>query len=73
MLEKGEKRDLLMHAALYSFRGFPMLSSGDEIGQLNDWSYMNDPARALDSRNIHRSKFKWKNEKQAEKGKGYEG
>ena len=50
-----------------------MLSSGDEIGQLNDWSYMNDPARALDSRNIHRSKFKWKTEKQAEKGKGYEG
>lgn len=54
------KRDLMMHASVYAFRGFPMLSSGDEIGQLNDYSYMNDPNRALDSRNLHRSKFDWK-------------
>ena len=73
MIEMGVKRDLLMHAALYSFRGFPMLSSGDEIGQLNDWSYMNNPSLALDSRNIHRSHFNWDNEKKAQEGKGYEG
>ena len=73
MIEMGVKRDLLMHAALYSFRGFPMLSSGDEIGQLNDWSYMNNPWLALDSRNIHRSHFNWDNEKKAREGKGYEG
>ena len=73
LLEKGIKRDMLMHAALYSFRGFPMLSSGDEIGQLNDWSYMNEPEKALDSRNLHRSPFNWKKEKMAEKGEGYEG
>lgn len=73
MIEMGVKRDLLMHAALYSFRGFPMLSSGDEIGQLNDWSYMNNPSLALDSRNIHRSHFNWDNEKKAREGKGYEG
>ena len=73
MIEMGVNRDLLMHAALYSFRGFPMLSSGDEIGQLNDWSYMNNPSLALDSRNIHRSHFNWDNEKKAQEGKGYEG
>ena len=73
MIEMGVKRDLLMHAALYSFRGFPMLSSGDEIGQLNDWSYMNNPSLALDSINIHRSHFNWDNEKKAQEGKGYEG
>ena len=73
MIEMGVKRDLLMHAALYSFRGFPMLSSGDEIGQLNDWSSMNNPSLALDSRNIHRSHFNWDNEKKAQEGKGYEG
>ena len=73
MIEMGVKRDLLMHAALYSFRGFPMLSSGDEIGQLNDWSYMNNPSLALDIRNIHRSHFNWDNEKKAQEGKGYEG
>ena len=73
LLEKGIKRDLLMHAALYSFRGFPMLSSGDEIGQLNDYSYMNDYTRALDSRNLHRSQFNWEKEKVAESGEGYRG
>lgn len=72
LLEKAIKRDLLMHAALYSFRGFPMLSSGDEIAQLNDYSYLNDPSRALDSRNLHRSKFKWDREKLAESEDGYE-
>ena len=73
LLETSVKRDLLMHAALYSFRGFPMLSSGDEIAQLNDYSYMNDHARALDSRNLHRSRFKWNREKVAELGRTYEG
>ena len=73
LLETSVKRDLLMHAALYSFRGFPMLSSGDEIAQLNDYSYMNDHARALDSRNLHRSRFKWNREKVAERGRTYEG
>ena len=72
LLEKAIKRDLLMHAALYSVRGFPMLSSGDEIAQLNDYSYLNDPSRALDSRNLHRSKFKWDREKLAESEDGYE-
>lgn len=73
LLEKAIRRDLLMHAALYSFRGFPMLSSGDEIAQLNDYSYMNDHARALDSRNLHRSRFRWDRLEAAENGTGYEG
>lgn len=57
----GIRRDLLMHAACMSLGGFMMLSSGDEIGQVNDYSYMNDPDRAADSRNLHRSRFNWVN------------
>ncbi len=57
----GIRRDLLMHAACMSLGGFMMLSSGDEIGQVNDYSYMNDPERAADSRNLHRSPFNWVN------------
>ncbi len=49
----------LMHSVLYSLKGFPMLSSGDEIAQLNDYSYMNDYDRASDSRNLHRSHYDW--------------
>lgn len=58
------QRDLLLHATMFSIDGFPMLSSGDEIAQLNDYSYMTDPDRKDDSRNLHRSKFNWDNAKQ---------
>ena len=37
-----------------------MLSSGDEIGQVNDYTYKNDPEKRVDSRYIHRGKFDWK-------------
>lgn len=51
------QRDLMLHATMFSIDGFPLLSSGDEIAQLNDYSYITDPDRKDDSRNIHRSKF----------------
>jgi amylosucrase len=57
------QRDLLLHATMFSIDGFPLLSSGDEIAQLNDYSYMSDPDRKDDSRNLHRSKFNWDNAK----------
>ena len=34
-------------------------ASGDEIGDLNDYSYKSDPAKAADSRYVHRGKFHW--------------
>ena len=37
-----------------------MLYSGDEIGQVNDYTYKNDPEKRVDSRYIHRGKFDWK-------------
>ena len=58
---KGIQRDLMMHAAMMCMSGFPMLSSGDEIGQLNGYDYHNDPDRREDSRNLHRTKFNWEN------------
>ncbi len=60
-VELGVQRDLMMHAAMMAMAGFPMLSSGDEIGQLNDYGYRDDPARREDSRNVHRSAFDWAN------------
>lgn len=38
-----------------------MLSSGDEIGQVNDYSYKENPDTAADSRYLHRSPFNWEN------------
>ena len=56
-MEMGIRRDLLMHAACMSLEGFTMLSSGDEIGQVNDYSYKENPDTAADSRYLHRSPF----------------
>ena len=33
--------------------------SGDELGQLNDYSYHDDPLKRDDSRYLHRGKFDW--------------
>ena len=55
----GIQRDLMMHAVILCMGGFPMLSSGDEIGQLNGYGYRGDPALREDSRNLHRTRFDW--------------
>lgn len=55
----GIQRDLMMHAAMMCMSGFPMLSSGDEIGQLNGYGYREDPVLREDSRNVHRTPFQW--------------
>ena len=57
----GVRRDLMMHAAVMCMAGFPMLSSGDEIGQLNGYGYHDDPILREDSRKLHRTPFSWDN------------
>ena len=52
---------IMLHAYMYMQSGIPILYSGDEIGQTNDYSYKEDPEKAYDSRYLHRGKFIWKN------------
>ena len=49
----------MLHAFLLTQSGIPVLYSGDEIGQLNDYSYHEDPLKKDDSRYLHRGKFDW--------------
>lgn len=60
-LKKALTLDLMLHAWMLTQSGIPMLYSGDEIGQLNDYSYKesDDPDRRADSRYVHRGAFKW--------------
>lgn len=58
-METAVRKDLMLHAYMFTQSGIPMLYSGDEIGQVNDYTYKNDPEKALDSRYIHRGKFCW--------------
>ncbi|WP_426321760.1 amylosucrase [Microbacterium sp. E-13] len=50
----GEDRVVLAHAIALSTGGIPLLYLGDEVAQLNDYTYRDDPARAGDSRWVHR-------------------
>lgn len=58
-LDKSIKLDIMLHAFLFTQSGIPVLYSGDEIGQLNDYSYHNDPLKYDDSRYLHRGKLSW--------------
>ena len=58
-LEQAVYCDLMLHAWMLSQSGIPVIYSGDEVGQLNDWSYQEDPERQDDSRYIHRGAFQW--------------
>lgn len=66
LYEKDEEKalravacDEMLHAYLLVQSGIPVLYSGDEIGQLNDYTYKEDPAKCADSRYLHRGKFPW--------------
>ncbi|MFT3797292.1 alpha-amylase family protein [Microbacterium sp.] len=50
----GEDRFVLAHALALSTGGIPLLYLGDEVAQLNDYSYRDDPVRRGDSRWVHR-------------------
>ena len=52
-------KDVMLHAYMFTQSGIPMLYSGDEVGQVNDYTYKEDPDKAPDSRYIHRGKFNW--------------
>ena len=58
-LEKAISFDLMLHAYMFMQSGIPVLYSGDEIGQLNDYSYKEDPHKVQDSRYLHRGAMRW--------------
>lgn len=49
--------DLMLHGFLLSLSGIPVIYSGDEIAQYNDWDYKN---KKNDVRYIHRGVFNWR-------------
>lgn len=58
-LSNALRLDLMLHAYMFTQSGIPMLYSGDEIGQLNDYTYRENPEKREDSRYIHRGSFPW--------------
>lgn len=58
-IEMALRRILLLHGIIMSVGGIPLLYLGEEWGILNDYDFVKDPAKAGDTRWIHRSKMKW--------------
>jgi amylosucrase len=59
-IELSIKQIMLLHGIIFSFGGIPLIYYGDEIGTLNDYSYMGNLSKANDSRWAHRPKIDWK-------------
>lgn len=72
-MEKAIRLDIMLHAYMLAQSGIPMLYSGDEIGQVNDYTYKENPDKAEDSRYIHRGRFKWKLAEKRNDSKSVEG
>lgn len=58
-LQKAIRLDVMLHAYMFMQSGIPVLYSGDEIGQLNDYTYKENPDKAPDSRYLHRGVMDW--------------
>ena len=52
-------RILLLHNLIMAFGGIPAVYMGDEIGLLNDGTYLEDPHLADDNRWMHRPLMDW--------------
>ena len=58
--EAALRKDTMLHAFMFTLSGVPVLYSGDEIGQQNDYTYHDDPLKAADSRYLNRGNMDWR-------------
>ncbi|MBM7842365.1 alpha-amylase family protein [Herpetosiphon giganteus] len=58
-IELAIRRIALLYAVIFGFGGIPLIYMGDELGMLNDHSYLNDPCKANDNRWLHRPAMNW--------------
>ena len=72
-MEKAIRLDVMLHAYMFMQSGIPILYSGDEIGQVNDYSYKEDVHKREDSRYLHRGVMHWENAKKVEDASSVEG
>ena len=60
---------LLLHGMTMSYGGIPLMYYGDEIGTLNDCTFLGDESKAGDTRWLHRPRIDWeKAERRREHG-----
>ncbi|MGV3484806.1 MAG: alpha-amylase family glycosyl hydrolase [Planctomycetaceae bacterium] len=57
--EMAVRRILLLNSIILSIGGIPLLYLGEEWGTINDYDFVRDPAKASDTRWVHRPKMRW--------------
>ena len=72
-MERAIRLDVTLHAYMFMQSGIPILYSGDEIGQVNDYSYKDGENKREDSRYVHRGAMKWENVSKISKKDSVEG
>jgi amylosucrase len=58
-IQAAINRIVLMQATTLFYGGIPMLFYGDEVGYMNDYSYLNDKSKSYDNRWMHRPLIDW--------------
>jgi len=58
-IDHSIQRTLLLHNLILSFGGLPLIYYGDEVGTVNDATYLEDETKANDSRWAHRPRIDW--------------
>ena len=58
-IEQAVKKILMLHGIILSFGGIPLIYAGDELGTLNDYSFLNDENKKYDSRWVNRPSHDW--------------
>lgn len=62
------KKILMLHGIILSFGGIPLIYAGDELGTLNDYSYLEDEHKKHDSRWVNRPSHNWEAVERLEEG-----
>jgi len=58
-IELAVRRINLLRSIMLSIGGIPLIYLGDELGMLNDYTFLSNPAKANDNRWVHRCKRRW--------------
>ncbi len=73
LVEEAIKKVLLLHGIILSYGGIPMIYAGDELGTINDYSYLNEVEKREDSRWLNRPVQDWERAALAKSPKGIPG
>ena len=59
LIDLNIRHILLLHSMILSFGGIPLIYYGDEIGTINDYSYVENLSKTNDTRWAHRPRIDW--------------